>query len=95
MDNYDDIMDSRQRIVHEQCDKMLEEQEREAMKRRMELENSFNSGVITGIKLMEQRMLLACENGTPIALSDGRAYFIHNDLQNLQRIFADLEADAE
>ena len=73
----------------------LAQQEREAMKRRKELEDSFNSGVITGIKLMEQRMLLACENGTPIALSDGRAYFIYSDLQNLQFLFADLEADAE
>lgn len=52
-------------------------------------------GVLSGIKLMEQRMLLACENGAPIALSDGRAYFIYNDLQNLQHIFADLEADVE
>ena len=51
-------------------------------------------GVLRGIKLMEQRMLLACENGTPIEIN-GRAYFIHNDLQNLQSIFADLEADAE
>ena len=94
MDNYDDIMDSRQRLVREQCDKMLEEQEREAMKRRMELEESFNSGVITGIKIMEQRMLLACENGTPIEIG-GRAYFVHTDMQNLQRIFADIEANAE
>lgn len=94
MVNYDDIMDSRQRIVREQCDKMLEEQEREAMKRRKEVEDSFNSGVIAGIKLMEQRMLLACENGTPIEIG-GRAYFVHSDLMNLQCIFADLEADAE
>ena len=95
MDNYDDIMDSRPRIVREQCDKMLEKQEREAMNRRKELEDSFNFGVITGIKLMEQRMLLACENGTPIALSDGRAYFIYSDLQHLQCIFEDIESDAE
>ena len=86
MNNYDDIMDSRQRLVREQCDKMLEEQEREAMKRRKELEESFNSGVLTGIKLMKERMLLACENGMPLEIN-GRAYFVQSDLQNLQSIF--------
>ena len=94
MDRDDDIMDSRQKIVRQQLDKMLEEQEREAMKHRKELEDSFNSGVIAGIKLMKERMLLACENGTPLEIN-GRAYFIHSDLQNLQSIFADIEADAE
>lgn len=59
-----------------------------------QLESSYQQGILHGIKLMEQRMLLACENGTPIEIG-GFAYFIHNDLQNLQRIFADLEADAE
>lgn len=79
----------------EEFAKMMDAEFKKKEQREKELENSFNSGVITGIKIMEQRMLLACENGTPIALSDGRAYFIYNDLQNLQSVFTDLEADAE
>ena len=51
-------------------------------------------GVLRGVKLMEQRMLLACENGTPIEIG-GFAYFVHTDMQNLQRIFANIEANAE
>lgn len=39
---------------------------------------------------MQQRMLLACENGTPINI-EGRAYFIKSDMENLRDIFADLE----
>ena len=59
------------------------------------LDNAERRGSMQGIKIMEQRILLACENGTPIELPDGRAYFIKSDMQNLQDIFADLEADAE
>lgn len=44
---------------------------------------------------MKQRMLLACENGNPIELNDGRAYFIKSDIDNLRDIFADLETDSE
>lgn len=43
---------------------------------------------------MEERLLLACENGNPIEIN-GRAYFIKSDIQNLRDIFEDLEADAE
>lgn len=43
---------------------------------------------------MQERMLLACENGTPISIN-GRAYFIKSDMQNLHDIFSDLEADTE
>ena len=59
------------------------------------LDKAERRGIEQGIRLMQQRMLLACENGTPIELPDGRAYFIKSDMQNLQDIFADLEADAE
>ena len=59
------------------------------------LDQAERRGIEQGIRLMQQRMLLACENGTPIELPDGRAYFIKSDMQNLQDIFADLEADAE
>lgn len=43
---------------------------------------------------MQEKMLLACENGTPIEI-DGRAYFIKSDIQNLHDMFADLEVDAD
>lgn len=58
------------------------------------LEQAEKRGMEQGIKIMQQRMLLACENGTPINI-EGRAYFIKNDMENLKDIFADIEADAE
>ena len=54
------------------------------------LNYQYNKGVLDGIKIMKQRMLLACENGTPIEI-DGRAYFVRSDLQNLRDIMDDLE----
>ena len=59
------------------------------------LDQAERRGIEQGIRLMQQRMLLAGENGTPIELLDGRAYFIKSDMQNLHDIFSDLEADAE
>ena len=59
------------------------------------LDQAERRGIEQGIRLMQNRMLLACENGTPIELPDGRAYFIKSDIQNLHNIFADLETDAE
>ena len=59
------------------------------------LEQAERRGIEQGIRLMQNRMLLACENGTPIGLPDGRAYFIKSDIQNLHNIFADLEADVD
>ena len=59
------------------------------------LDQTERRGIEQGIRLMQQRMLLACENGTPIELPDGRAYFIKSDIQNLYDIFSDLEADAD
>lgn len=41
---------------------------------------------------MQEKMLLACEKGTPIEI-DGRAFFIKSDIQNLHSIFAELETD--
>lgn len=58
------------------------------------LDHAERRGIEQGIRLMQERMLLACKNGTPISIN-GRAYFIKSDMQNLQDIFADLEADAE
>ena len=59
------------------------------------LDQAQKKGIEIGVRLMQNRMLLACENGTPIELPDGRAYFIKSDIQNLHNIFADLEADAD
>ena len=56
------------------------------------LNYQYNKGVLDGIKLMKQRMLLACENGTPIEIN-GRAYFVRSDLQNLRDLMDDLEKD--
>lgn len=58
------------------------------------LDHAERSGVLQGIKIMQQRMLLACENGTPINI-EGRAYFVKSDFQNLQHIFSDLETDTK
>ena len=58
------------------------------------LDQAERRGIEKGIRLMQERMLLACENGTPISIN-GRAYFIKSDMQNLHDIFSDLEADTE
>lgn len=54
------------------------------------LEQAERRGIEQGIRIMQQRMLLVCENGTPINI-EGRAYFIKSDMENLRDIFADLE----
>lgn len=56
------------------------------------LNHQYNKGIFEGIKIMKERMRLACENGTPIEI-DGRAYFVRSDLQNLRDIMDDLEKD--
>ena len=58
------------------------------------LDQAERRGIEKGIRLMQERMLLACKNGTPISIN-GRAYFIKSDMQNLHDIFSDLEADTE
>ena len=50
------------------------------------LEKTYQEGVLEGVKLMQERMLLACQNGTPIELSDGRAYFVQNDIDHLRQV---------
>lgn len=61
---------------------------------KQQIESAYQQGILHGIKLMKQRMLFACEKGTPIEIG-GFAYFVHTDMQNLQRIFADIEANVE
>lgn len=54
------------------------------------IEQAYKKGFAEGVRLMEQRMLLAAENGTPINI-EGRAYFIQDDMGHLKEIFAEIE----
>lgn len=58
------------------------------------LEKKYQEGVCQGVRLMKQRMLLACENGNPIEI-DNRAFFVKSDIDNLRDVFADLETYKE
>lgn len=42
-------------------------------------------GIEAGIRLMQEKMLLACEKGTPIEI-DGKAYWIQSDLEHLRQV---------
>ena len=53
-------------------------------------QDAFEQGIVTGIKLMEQKILIACEEGKPVEI-DGRVYFVKSDIQNLREIFAKME----
>lgn len=54
------------------------------------LEQAEKKGMEQGIRLMQECMLLACENGTPIELPDGRAYWIQSDIEHLKQIMNSL-----
>ena len=54
------------------------------------LEKKYQEGVLEGVQLMKERMLLACQNGTPIELNDGRAYFVQNDIDHLRQVIKSL-----
>ena len=54
------------------------------------IKKAYKKGFAEGVRLMEQRMLLAAENGTPINI-EGRAYFIQDDIEHLKEIFAEIE----
>lgn len=58
------------------------------IKNNTEREIGFNEGV----KYMKEKMLLACENGTPIEIN-GRAYWVRGDIENLRDIFKDLDEE--
>lgn len=53
-------------------------------------QDAFEQGIVTGIRLMEQKILKACEEGKPVEI-DGRVYFVKSDIQNLREIFAKME----
>ena len=50
----------------------------------------IKEGILEGARLMEQRMILAAKNGTPIDV-DGRAYFVQDDIGHLKKIFAEIK----
>ena len=54
------------------------------------LDQAERRGIMQGIKIMEQRILLAFENGNPLNI-EGKAFFVRSDIDNLRGIFADLE----
>ena len=54
------------------------------------LDNAERRGIMQGIKIMEQRILLAFENGNPLNI-EGKAFFVRSDIDNLRGIFADIE----
>ena len=54
------------------------------------LEEENRKGILFGIRLMEERMLLACEAGSPIAIRN-RAYFVKADIQHLREIMDKVE----
>ena len=53
------------------------------------LDHAERRGIAQGIKLIQERVLLACENGTPIEI-DGRAYWSQNDLEHLRQVIDSL-----
>lgn len=53
-------------------------------------QKGVKDGTQMGIRVMEERLLLACENGNPVGIK-GKAYFVRSDIQNLRDIIDDLE----
>lgn len=49
------------------------------------LDEYYNRGIQHGIRMMKDKMLLACRRGTPIEI-DRRVYYIRTDLDNLKEI---------
>lgn len=49
------------------------------------LEQAENNGIMIGIKLMQERVLLACKNGTPISIN-GKGYWVQSDIEHLRAV---------
>lgn len=49
------------------------------------LDEYYNRGIQQGIRMVKDKMLLACKKGTLIEI-DGRVYYIRSDLDNLKEI---------
>lgn len=61
---------------------------------KQQFETAYHKGILHGVQLMKNRLLLACENDTPIEI-DGKAYYVQSDIEHLQQIFRKIEEDAE
>lgn len=68
---------------------LIDEKDLETMLQ-AQYQKGATEGTQMGIRLMEERLLLACENGNPIGIK-GRAYFVKSDIQNLRDAMDDLE----
>lgn len=68
---------------------LISEKELETMLQ-AQYQKGIAEGTQMGIRLMEERLLLACENGNPVGIK-GRAYFVKSDIQNLRDIMDDME----
>ncbi len=58
----------------------MTEQELKAM-----LDHAERRGIEQGIRLMQERMLLACKNGTPISIN-GKGYWVQSDIEHLRAV---------
>lgn len=58
------------------------------------LDQVEHRGFKKGVEYMEQRILEACENGTPLEICE-KAFFVRDAKSNLRDIFDDLEADSD
>lgn len=56
------------------------------------LDRAEQSGFELGVQHMQQRILIACENGTPVELN-GKAYFVQDAVANLRYIVESLGED--
>lgn len=56
------------------------------------LNNAEKQGFELGEKLTQQRILIACENETPIEIN-GTAYFVQDAIVNLRKIIESLGED--
>lgn len=68
---------------------LIDEKDLETMLQ-AQYQKGATEGTQMGIRLMEERLLLACENGNPIGIK-GRAYFVKSDIQNIRDAMDDLE----
>lgn len=60
------------------------------MKENEQISEQFKMGVVVGINIMKEKLLLAAESGKPIELN-GRAWYLKSDIENLRDIFKDIE----
>ena len=62
---------------------VIEEYRKKLVQAREEIDQAQKKGIEIGVRLMQERMLLACENGTPIAIK-GKGYWVQSDIEHLR-----------